>query len=118
MDRVRARMAELDIDVLLLSVGMEFPWMTGVHIDTRERLTMMVLPRDGQATLVAPLMEAQRIGARPDYFDLLPCPDGVDPVAKVVDQCMGARNFAIGDQTWTKFVLELQRHMPNANWTS
>ena len=43
-DRVRARMAELGVDVLLLSVGPDLPYLTGYEAMPLERLTMLVLP--------------------------------------------------------------------------
>ena len=51
-DRVRARMADLGVDVLCLSVGPDLPYLTGYTAMPLERLTMLVLPRDGDATLV------------------------------------------------------------------
>ena len=56
--RARARMAELGVDVLLLSVGADLPYLTGYEAMPLERLTMLVLPRDGDATLVVPALEA------------------------------------------------------------
>ena len=47
-------MAEQGIDVLLLSVGPDLPWLTGYEAMPLERLTMLVVPRDGDATLVVP----------------------------------------------------------------
>ena len=51
-DRVRRRLAELDLDALLLSIGADLPWLTGYTAMPLERLTMLVLPADGEATLV------------------------------------------------------------------
>jgi Xaa-Pro aminopeptidase len=47
--RVRARMAELEVDTLLLSVGPDLPYLTGYEAMPLERLTMLVLPRRGDA---------------------------------------------------------------------
>jgi hypothetical protein len=46
-----------------------------------ERLTMLVLPREGEATLVVPRLEAPRVAARPDVFRLHPWDETDDPVA-------------------------------------
>src|SRR3546814_324705 len=61
VDRVRARMQELDVEVLLLSVGPELPYLTGYEAMPLERLTMLVLPVDGDATLLVPRLEAPRV---------------------------------------------------------
>ena len=57
MTRARARMGELGVDVLLLSVGPDLPYLTGYEAMPLERLTMLVLPRDGDASLVVPQLE-------------------------------------------------------------
>ena len=49
--RVRARMAELGVDALLLSVGPDLPYLTGYEAMPLERLTMFVLPSTGDAQL-------------------------------------------------------------------
>ena len=58
------RMAEQGVDVLLLSVGPDLPWLTGYEAMPLERLTMLVVPRDGDATLVVPRLEAPRVVER------------------------------------------------------
>ena len=68
LDRTRARMGELGVDVVLLSVGADLPYLTGYEAMPLERLTMLVLPRDGDATLVVPRLEAPRVVERPDVF--------------------------------------------------
>ena len=54
IERVRSLMAERGVDVLLLSVGHDLPYLTGYLAMPLERLTMLVLPQDGDATLVVP----------------------------------------------------------------
>src|SRR5215210_2540867 len=58
MERVRARMADLGVEALLLSLGADLPWLTGYEAMPLERLTMLALPADGHATLVVPRLEA------------------------------------------------------------
>jgi len=58
MERARAVMAGRGIDVLLLSVGADLPYLTGYRAMPLERLTMLVQPADGPATLVIPALEA------------------------------------------------------------
>ena len=58
----RERMDELGVDVLLLSVGPDLPYLTGYEAMPLERLTMLVLPRDGDAAArrAAPRSAARR----------------------------------------------------------
>jgi Xaa-Pro aminopeptidase len=120
-ERVRSRMAETDVDVLLLSVGPDLPWLTGYTAMPLERLTMLVLPRDGDATLVVPRLEAPRVTERPDVFSLQPWDETDDPVAIVADLVgpaeATAASVAVGDHTWARFVLDLQVALPTARFS-
>src|SRR3954451_1155634 len=99
MARVRAAMADQGVDVVLLSVGADLPYFTGYEAMPLERLTMLVVPRDGDATLVIPRLEAPRVVARPDVFELLPWGETDDPIALVAKLAGSARTAAIGDTT-------------------
>jgi Xaa-Pro aminopeptidase len=112
--RARARMDELGVDVLLLSVGADLPYLTGYEAMPLERLTMLVLPRDGEATLVVPGLEAPRVEAQPGVFEIRGWSETEDPVAIVADLVGAARAIAIGDQTWARFVLRIQDALPSA----
>jgi Xaa-Pro aminopeptidase len=112
--RVRSRMAEVGVDVALLSVGPDLPYLTGYTAMPLERLTMLVLPRDGDATLVVPGLEAPRVAERPDVFALRPWGETEDPVAIVAGLVGAAGRVAIGDRTWARFVLDLQAALPGA----
>jgi len=113
-DRIRARMAEVGVDVLLLSVGHDLPYLTGYQAMPLERLTMLVLPREGDATLVVPRLEAPRVTERPDVFTLAAWDETDDPVALVAGLVGAAGSVAIGDRTWARFVLDLQAALPGA----
>lgn len=114
MERVRALMAGRRIDVLLLSVGADLPYFTGYRAPALERLTMLVLPREGIATLVVPALEAPRVEARPEAFDVCPWGETEDPLEVVAGLCGSARRLAVGDSTWAVFVLGLQKRLPMA----
>src|SRR5918993_523119 len=113
-DRIRARMAEVGVDVLLLSVGPDLPYLTGYEAMPLERLTMLVLPREGDATLVVPALEAPRVTDRPEVFGLRPWGETEDPVAIVAGLVGAAGRVAVGDRTWARFVLDLQAALPGA----
>src|SRR4029077_18422948 len=70
--RARERMDELGVDVLLLSVGADLPYLTGYEAMPLERLTMLVLPRVGDARLGVPPLGAAPAGAPPRPFCAAP----------------------------------------------
>lgn len=115
--RTRTRMVELGVDTVLLSVGPDLPYLTGYEAMPLERLTMLVLPREGEATLVVPRLEAPRVTEHPDQFAVLPWGETEDPVAIVAGLVGAAGSLAIGDRTWARFVVDLQGALPNARWT-
>jgi Xaa-Pro aminopeptidase len=113
--RARERMGELGVDALLLSVGADLPYLTGYEAMPLERLTMLVLPRESEAVLVVPELEAPRVTEQPDVFGLRPWSETEDPVAIVAGLVgPGASTVAIGDQTWARFVLGIQAVLPAA----
>ncbi|HUQ38906.1 MAG TPA: Xaa-Pro peptidase family protein [Acidimicrobiales bacterium] len=116
IDRVRARMRELDLEVLLLSLGADLPWLTGYTAMPLERLTMLVLPVDGEITLVVPGLEAARVEADDSLFRLRPWNETEDPVAIVAGLVGAARHIGVGDRTWATFVLGLQQQLDSAHW--
>jgi Xaa-Pro aminopeptidase len=115
-ERVRARMGELDVDVLLLSVGPDLPYLTGYEAMPLERLTMLVLPREGDATLVVPRLEAPRVVERPEVFAVRTWDETDDPIAIVADLVGSAPRAAIGDRTWARFLVDLQLALPRTSF--
>jgi Xaa-Pro aminopeptidase len=118
VDRTRRRMAELGVDVVLLSVGPDLPYLTGYTAIPLERLTMLVLPRDGDATLVVPRLEALRVVERPEVFTLRAWEETDDPIAIVAELVGRAGAVAVGDHTWARFVLGLQAALPAARFST
>ena len=109
-------MAAQGVDVLLLSLGADLPWVTGYEAMPLERLTMLVLPRDDEATLVVPRLEAPRVEPQPAVFTVRAWDETEDPVA-VVAALVGTRSrLAVSNRTWATFVLQLQRALPHASW--
>ncbi|HTJ74044.1 MAG TPA: Xaa-Pro peptidase family protein [Acidimicrobiales bacterium] len=118
MAAVRERMGQRDVDMLLLSLGADLPWLTGYTAMPLERLTMLVLPADGDAVLVVPELEAPRVVPRPELFSIRPWSETENPVT-VVTGVVGRsrRRLGLSDRTWATFLLALQAELPRSNWT-
>lgn len=113
-------MAEKSLDALLLSVGPDMPWLIGYEAMALERLTMLVVPRDAEARLVIPSFEIARVQAQPE-FEVAGWGETEDPFDLVVEMLGGdggAPKLAIGDHTWSRFLVGLSNRMPNAHWTT
>ncbi len=114
--RVQQAMAVRDVDVVMLSVGHDLPYLTGYHAMPLERLTMLVVPREGKATLVIPRLEEPRVAPHPTVFTTAPWNETDDPIELTAKLAKGARRVAIGDQLWARFLVELLPHMAGVDW--
>lgn len=114
--RVRSAMGEQGVDALLLSVGHDLPYLTGYLAMPLERLTMLVLPRDGAATLLIPRLEAPRVAEQPGVFELMAWDETDDPVALAAKLLPDASTIAVGDQMWARFLVELLPLLPGAEY--
>ncbi len=116
MERARDEMRRQGVDVMLLSVGADLPWLCGYEAMPLERITMLVVPADGDATLVVPALEAPRV-VETGVATLLPWSETADPMEMISRLARGQR-CALGDRTWARFALELQAAMPGRDWQS
>jgi Xaa-Pro aminopeptidase len=116
IERARGRMRELGVDALLLSTGADLPYLTGYEAMPLERLTMLVLPADGDAVLVVPRLEAPRVVEQPDAFSISAWEETEDPIGVVAGLVGAAPTAAIGDHTWARFVIDLQDALPRTRF--
>jgi Xaa-Pro aminopeptidase len=112
LQRARELMSDRGVDVLMLSLGADLPYFSGYEAMPLERLTMLVVPRDADATLVVPELEAPRVVERPEVFVVRPWSETEDPISLVVDLAGPVAVAAIGDQTWSRFLIELIERLP------
>jgi len=120
MARARDQMEAKGIDVLLLSLGLDLPYITGYNAMPLERLTMLVVPRDGEARLVVPRMEAARVTPQPGVFEIHPWGETENPVeivAALAKQAGPTTEVAVGDQMWARFLVELLPLLPAAHYS-
>jgi Xaa-Pro aminopeptidase len=109
--RAREAMARHGVDVLLLSVGSDLPYLTGYSAMPLERLTMLVVPADDEPTLVIPRLEAPRVVHHHGVFAMAPWDETDDPIA-LVTRLVGGHpaTVAVGDTMWSRFLVELLAH--------
>ncbi len=103
-----------DVDVLLVSVGSDLPYLAGYEAMPLERLTMLVVPRDDDAILVIPRLEAPRVVEQPGVFTLRPWDETEDPVALLAGLVSQPSRVAVGDTMWARFLVDLMGHWPSS----
>lgn len=113
MNRVQLEMARTGVDALILSLGHDLPYLTGYHAMPLERLTLLVVPRGAKASLIIPRLEAPRVHEVPSVFSLVPWNETDDPVAIAHELLGSTKTIAVGDQMWSRFLIDLLRHRPD-----
>ena len=116
MERARSLMSEQQVDVLLLSVGADLPYFCGYEAMPMERLTMLVVPQDGEARLIIPRLEAPRVVERPDVFEVVAWDETDDPIDLASSLIGAVSTAAIGDHTWAGFLVDLMKVLPSVEF--
>lgn len=98
---------------MLLSVGSDLPYLTGYTAMPLERLTMLVVT-EHDATLVVPGLEAPRVDAGP--FEIEAWKETQDPIETATRLAERPTIAAIGDQTWSLFLVHLLARMPETTF--
>ncbi|MFC6016564.1 M24 family metallopeptidase [Plantactinospora solaniradicis] len=110
--------AEAGLDALLIPPGSDLRYLTGYHAHALERLTCLVLPAEGEPTLLVPTLERPAAEASPaprTGVRIVDHPDGVDPYPLVVQALGGpVRAVGLGDRMWAEQVLALRAVLPQA----
>ena len=112
--RLRQLMSMSEIDAVMLSVGSDLPYFTGYEAMASERLTMLVVRQTGDPLLLVPALEAARVPPGP--FDLVAWGDTDDPIGIVTRAVGHPRRVAVGDHTWSAFLVALQTALPGVEW--
>jgi Xaa-Pro aminopeptidase len=117
LDTARAATAAADIDALLITPGADLRYLTGYDALPLERLTCLVVPADGPASLVVPALEKPAAEASPAgelALDILSWQEHEDPVQRVAQMLPTAARIGLDDHMWAEKVLRFRDAMPRA----
>ena len=106
--RAAAKLRERGFGALLLSPGADLFYLAGYQIFASERLTCLVLDRDGKATIVCPEFEAPRVAVAAPDIERSTWGETDDPYAAVAALVRAPGAVAVADQMWAAFVLKLE----------
>ena len=119
MDRVRQQLAASGTDLLLVGPSADLRWLVGYHALALERLTMLVVPVDGEAVLVTPALETPRaLEAGVDqHARIVDYGETDDPIGIVAGLAGGGLDaVAVQDRLWSSFTLALQDRVDARRW--
>jgi Xaa-Pro aminopeptidase len=113
LKRAAAEAATRDIDALLITPSVDYVYLLGYLAPAMERLTCLIVPADGQPSLVLPHLEEplarDQLGRLADELTIVPWDETEDPFWVVRDLLEGrAMRAAVQDQMWARFVLRLR----------
>ena len=121
----REAIVERGFAALFVGVGPDLRYLTGFVGEPMERLTLLVVPREGPVSFVVPRLEAQKAGTTPlvagRHAEIVAFEE-TDDAAVVVADLMAPRQLASGaaawepiglsDRLWAMHVLQLQAVLP------
>lgn len=110
--RAAAAAAERGVDALLITPSRDYAYLLGYEAPALERLTCLVIPADGQPSLVLPRLEEplarHELGELSDELEIIAWDETEDPV-RIVQRLVGsALRVAVQDQMWARFALRLR----------
>ena len=109
-----------DLDALVLSPSPDLAYLTGYDPILFERPTLLVLRPGSEPALLVPELERPLAAASPvgEQLRLVAWADGSDPYEAAASLLEGAERIALADRMWAVHVLELQRRLPGAAFSS
>jgi Xaa-Pro aminopeptidase len=113
--RAQAATRAREVDALLVSPGPDLRYLTGYDAIPLERLTCLVVPADGDPTVVVPFLEAAAAKASPvgDLgLEILTWQELDDPYALVASLLPARGVAALDNHMWAEKVLALRAAMP------
>ena len=106
-------MEQRGVDALVVTTGSDLPYLIGYKAMENERITALVIAADGDPTLVVPVLEEPRIEST---VATRAWGETEDPITIIAGLANSPGNVAIGNQTWSTFLLGLQEQLPSARF--
>lgn len=124
--RTQEVLRERGLDALFVGPSADLRYLVGYHALPLERLTLLVIPAEGEPELVVPGLEAARAGAS-GASELVPIrtwqetDDPLDEVAAVLEASgtpVRGGSYAVQDRLWSAFTLQLQHRLATTSLPS
>lgn len=104
--------SEHGLDALLITPSPDYAYLLGYRAPAMERLTCLVVPADGDASLVLPRLEEplarHELGDLADDLEIIAWDETDDPIRLVQTLVGSALRVAVQDQMWARFALRLR----------
>ena len=122
MHAARELAADAGMDLIVVTPGSDLRYLAGYNAHAMERLTALAVPRQGEAFLVVPRLEAPMVEASPAGglgLDVLAWDETDDPFALLAHAATARLGTAptrvgVGARTWAEHALGVQRALPGS----
>jgi Xaa-Pro aminopeptidase len=113
--RAQSRLEAVGADALALSPGRDRYYLTGADTEQSDRLDLLLVPVDGDPTVVVPTVDA---GSTTWVDDVRTWDDdtGPDPALEPVLDSLSPSRVLLADRMWTRFSLDLRDRLPAASF--
>lgn len=115
-ERARDALRRREVDALVLGPSSDLAYLSGYRLTPGERLTCLVLPSEGTATLLVPRLEAPRAALAAPDLPIASWEETEDPLARLRELLGAPRRLAVADQMWSVFLMRMQRALPQVDF--
>ena len=120
IERARAEMKKDGLDYLVVGPGSDLFYLTGYNAHLSERLNLLIIGKDGSASMVVPVLEAPLYAGRESLAPTKTWTETEKPsdlVASIIGDATG-KTIGVADQLWSVFLIRLQGAVRGANWVT
>jgi Xaa-Pro aminopeptidase len=121
LSALREAIAERGLAGIMVGVGPDLRYLSGFVGDPMERITLLIVPREGPVSFLVPHLEAEKAGGTPliqnGHATVVPFEE-TDDAAGLAARLMTAGRGSIGisDRLWAMHVLQLQAALPDRSF--
>ncbi len=118
--KLQTAMAEQGVDCFLAFPSSDMLYLSGCPLDPSERMALLVLPQGRRPSFIVPSLEAPNLAGLAESFGVYPWADPQNPLdllKQLIGEEMGV-TFAISDQLWGAYLLQLQGGFPGASFVT
>ncbi|GAB6860022.1 M24 family metallopeptidase [Haloplanus litoreus] len=114
--RAQARLVDAGADALALTPGRNLYYLSGVDTEPSDRLTLLVVPAEGDPTFVVPALDAASVRDATWVTDVRTWADetGPSPALDPLLDDLSPSHVLLADRMWTAVSLSLRDRLPEA----
>ena len=106
---------------MLVTPGPDLIYLTGyAPVAITERITMLVIPVDGEPTMIVPRLERPdaETAAGASMLGIVDWSDGSDPYAATAELLAATGRYAVSDSAWAMHILGLQEQLSASTYVA